>query len=123
MIKKDFRRRAEQSKFLKLFKINFPKVKREDQGENYVPSFLTNKYEDFQPDDREELEKAEEELFNANSKKFDDWADDWSDSYDYAGYSSSSQGSYAQDPQSFQDPEEEEEVLAEEYWCSDAYLV
>ena len=81
-----------------------------------MPSFLTNKYEDFQPDDREELEKAEEELFNANSKKFDDWADDWSDSYDYAGYSSSSssQSSYEQDPQSYQDPEDEEEVLAEE---------
>jgi hypothetical protein len=89
-------------------------VKQTEQGEHYVPSFLTNKYEDFQPDDREELEKAEEELFNANSNKFDDWADDWSDSYDYAGYSSSSQSSYEQDPQSYQDPEDEEEVLAEE---------
>ena len=115
MIKKDFRKRAEQSKFLQLLKINTPKVKQKEQGENYVPSFLTNKYEDFQPDDREELEKAEEELFNANSNKFDDWADDWSDSFDYAGYSSSSsQSSYEQDPQSYQDPEDEEEVLAEE---------
>lgn len=87
-------------------------MKKKEQGENYVPSFLTNKYEDFQPDDRRKLEEAEEELFNANSNKFDDW----SDTYDYAGYSQN-------DGESYQDPEEEEEVFAEEEWCSDAFVV
>ena len=77
-----------------------------------MPSFLTNKYEDFQRDDKKELEEAEEELFKANSDKFD-WADDWSDSYDYAGYSSASSQS-SQPQESYQDPDEEEEVFAEE---------
>ena len=82
-------------------------MKKEQQGKDYKPSFLISDYPNPYPNEEKEMQEAEDELFRKHYGNFDG---NFGNSYDENAYNDVK----------YQDPDDEEEVMAEdtEIWST-----